>query len=213
MLKVMHHRHLGSINESQEETLERCLRRIEILGKLINDLLKLGEKRIEAAKPKIYPVDSGKILRHLMDMFLSQAHEKGLDLRYHIQDDLPKVAANEKILDELFTNLISNAIKYTPKGGKVVVKLFQEGIYQILFEVTDTGIGISEEDMPKLFTEFFRSESAKAFNEEGSGLGLVIAKEIVNLIGGTVEAKSTVGEGTTFSCRFSTLLWGGKRNP
>jgi len=212
MLKVILNRNLGGLNERQEQTLERCLRRIEILGKLINDLLKLGEKRIEAAKPKIYPVDSTKILRQVMDIFLSQASEKGLDLQYHIQGDLPKVAANEKILDELFTNLVSNAIKYTPKGGKVVVKLLQEGIYQIIFEVSDTGLGISEEDMPKLFTEFFRTESAKAFNEEGSGLGLVIVKEILDRIGGTVEVRSTVGKGTTFSCRLPALLWGARRN-
>lgn len=212
MLKVIQGGTLGSVNERQGETIERCLRRIQILGKLINDLLQLGEKRIEAAKPKIYPVDSGKILRHLMDIFLSQAHEKGLNLHFFAQDDIPKVAANEKILDELFANLISNAIKYTPKGGNVTVRIFQEGIYEVIFEVSDTGIGISEEDMPKLFTEFFRTENAKAFNEEGSGLGLVIAKEILDRIGGTVEVKSVVGKGTTFSCRLPALLWEARRS-
>jgi len=206
MLKLIHNENLGSINERQEETIDRCLKRIEILGKLINDLLKLGEKRTEAAKPKIYPVDPTKILRSLMEFFISQANEKGLDIQFLIQDDIPRVLGNERLLDELFTNLISNAVKYTPKGGKVVVKLFEEGIYRVKFEVADTGIGISEEDMPKLFTEFFRTESAKALNEEGSGLGLVIVKEILDRTGGTIEVKSEVGKGTSFSCQLPSLL-------
>ncbi|MFH1123278.1 MAG: GAF domain-containing sensor histidine kinase [Pseudomonadota bacterium] len=206
MLKLIYNKNLGSINERQEETIDRCLKRIEILGKLINDLLKLGEKRTEAAKPKIYPVHPTKILRQLMDLFTNQANEKGLDIQLLIQDDIPRVLGNERLLDELFTNLISNAIKYTPKGGKVVVKLFEEGIYRVKFEVSDTGIGISEEDMPKLFTEFFRTESAKALNEEGSGLGLVIVKEILDRTGGTIEVKSEVGKGTSFSCQLPSLL-------
>jgi len=205
MLKLVHNKNLGNINESQEETIGRCLKRIEVLGKLINDLLKLGEKRTQAAKQKIYAVDPTKIIRQMMDLFISQADEKGLNLEFFIQDDVPRVLGNEKIFDELFSNLISNAIKYTPNGGKIKVNLIKEGIFMVKFEVSDTGIGISEEDIPRLFTEFFRTESAKASNEEGSGLGLVIVKEILNRIGGTIQVKSKVGQGTSFICQFPSI--------
>jgi signal transduction histidine kinase len=107
---------------------------------------------------------------------------------------------DEKLLDELFGNLISNAIKYTPSGGKVRVSLAGEKEHRARLEVSDTGIGIPEEDIPRLFTEFFRAENAKAQAEEGTGLGLVIVKEILDFLGGSISVKSKAGEGTTFTC-------------
>ena len=86
------------------------------------------------------------------------------------------------------------------------MKLIKESMGRVKFEVSDTGLGISEEDMPRLFTEFFRTESAKALNEEGSGLGLVIVKEILNRIGGTIQVQSKVGQGTSFTCQIPSVL-------
>jgi two-component system phosphate regulon sensor histidine kinase PhoR len=205
MLKLVYNKHLGAINEKQEETIGRCLKRIEVLGKIINDLLKLGEKRTQAAKLNLYAVDPKKILRQMMDLFKSQADEKGVHIEFIIKDDVPMVLGNERIFDEVFTNLISNAIKYTWKGGDVKVTLIKEGTSKIKLEVSDTGIGIREEDLPKLFAEFFRTENAKEFNEEGSGLGLVIVKEILNQIGGTIQVKSKVGQGTSFICQIPSV--------
>jgi two-component system phosphate regulon sensor histidine kinase PhoR len=107
---------------------------------------------------------------------------------------------DEKLLDELFTNLISNAVKYTPSGGKVSVALEPLSHDRVKFQVSDTGIGIPEEDVSRLFTEFFRAENAKALAEEGTGLGLVIVKEILDFFGGSIFLRSKVGEGTTFTC-------------
>jgi two-component system phosphate regulon sensor histidine kinase PhoR len=141
----------------------------------------------------------------MMDLFKSQADEKGVHIEFIIKDDVPMVLGNERIFDEVFTNLISNAIKYTWKGGDVKVTLIKEGTSKIKLEVSDTGIGIREEDLPKLFAEFFRTENAKEFNEEGSGLGLVIVKEILNQIGGTIQVKSKVGQGTSFICQIPSV--------
>jgi signal transduction histidine kinase len=107
---------------------------------------------------------------------------------------------DEKLIDELFTNLISNAVKYTPSGGKIRVSLLKENQNLVRFQVSDTGIGIPEEDMARLFTEFFRAENAKALAEEGTGLGLVIVKEVLDFLGGSISVRSKVGEGTTFTC-------------
>jgi signal transduction histidine kinase len=200
MLNLLHEGYLGASDERQEKTIMRCQLRIEALKGLINDLLKLGEKRSEAAKMALYRVDLAATMNQLMDSYRAQAAEKGLDIRFNIQDTVLHILANEKIVDELFTNLISNAIKYTPSGGKVEVTLSREGRESVRFEVSDTGIGIAEQDQTRLFTEFFRTENAKALTEEGTGLGLVIVKEILDRLGGTITVKSAVGQGTSFTC-------------
>jgi signal transduction histidine kinase len=205
MLKTVTDGYLGPITDAQQETIEKCRKRIRILGDLINDLLKLGEKKSETARPVFYPVDLAKIMNQMVDFYQSQAAEKGLDLSFQIHDQIPKVMANEKIIDELFTNLLSNAIKYTPQSGEVCVLLAREGQDHVRLEVSDTGIGIAEEEIPRLFTEFFRTETAKTLVEEGTGLGLVIVQEILDLLGGTIHVESKLGQGTCFSCLLPSL--------
>jgi len=205
MLKPLIDGYFGPISENQKDIIEKCVKRIKILGELINDLLKLGEKKSESARPVLYPVDLTKIMHQLADFYQTRATEKGVEINFRIQEDIPRVLANEKIIDELFTNLLSNAVKYTPPGGKVEVLLSKENENRILFEVTDTGIGLSEEEIPKLFTEFFRTESAKALVEEGTGLGLAIVKEILDRLGGTITVESKVGRGSRFSCLLPSL--------
>jgi two-component system phosphate regulon sensor histidine kinase PhoR len=123
-----------------------------------------------------------------------------------VPDDLPKVRANDKLIDELFTNLISNAIKYTSVNGRVEVSLSRKPNDCVLLEVSDTGIGIAEDDLPRLFTEFFRTDNAKAFAEEGTGLGLAIVKEILDRMGGTIRVESRLGQGSRFFCWLPCVL-------
>jgi signal transduction histidine kinase len=145
-------------------------------------------------------VDGVKVLRALEELYASPASEKGVAVDFVIDPSAPELLADGKLLDELFGNLISNAIKYTPSGGKVRVSLAGEKEHRVRLEVSDSGIGIPEEDIPRLFTEFFRAENAKALAEEGTGLGLVIVKEILDFLGGSISVKSKVGEGTTLTC-------------
>ena len=200
MLKMIRKGYLGPINQDQKETIERCEKRIEMLGDLIKDLLKLGIKRADIYKTIIQPVDIVKIMNVLDSLYRTQALEKGVDITFDIDELIPQIMADKKLIDELLTNLISNAIKYTPPGGNVRVSLTKESKDRVRLEVFDTGIGIPEKDMPRLFSEFFRAENAKAFAEEGTGLGLVIIKEILDRIKGTISVKSKVGEGTCFTC-------------
>lgn len=199
MLKTIRKGYLGPVNRKQQETIERCEKRIEILGHVINGLLELEIKRTDITKTIIHPVDAIKIMKALVSLYQTQALEKGIDITFHIQDSLPEIMADEKLVDDLFTNLISNAIKYTRPGGKVKVALTKEVQHHVRFEVSDNGIGINKEDIPRLFSEFFRTENAKAYVEEGSGLGLVIVKEILDRIKGTVSVKSKPGEWTCFT--------------
>jgi K+-sensing histidine kinase KdpD len=201
MLKPMSEEYLGPLNAGQKNSLDRCLKRIKNLGELINDLLRLGEKKSEVAAPVWYPVDLAAALRPMMEFFQSQALQKGIDFRVQAAEDLPRVRANEKLIDELFTNLISNAIKYTPDAGRVEVSLRRDPKDGVCLEVSDSGIGIADEDLPRLFTEFFRTDNAKAFAEEGTGLGLAIVKEILDRLGGTIRVESRLGQGSRFFCR------------
>ncbi|MBW2141475.1 MAG: GAF domain-containing protein, partial [Deltaproteobacteria bacterium] len=156
MLNLLYNQYLGPIDEKQREIIERCEKRINILGELINDLLKLGEKRSEAASTELYLVDPYKTINNLIPLYQNQALEKGLVMEFDIQEPLPKIMADEGFLDDLVSNLISNAIKYTPQNGKVHVSLAKESDEWVKLEVSDTGIGISEEEISRLFSEFFR---------------------------------------------------------
>jgi anti-sigma regulatory factor (Ser/Thr protein kinase)/uncharacterized protein YigA (DUF484 family) len=200
MLRLLGGGYLGPLDERQKEVLKRCELRVKGLGSLINDLLRVGQGRMDFARMEPHPVDAGAVLAPLMSAYQSQALEKGLEMAFEIQDSLPKVLADERLLDELVTNLVSNAIKYTPRGGKVRVALTAGERDWVRLEVSDTGIGISDQDLPRLFSEFFRGEDAKAFEEQGTGLGLVIVKEILDTLGGTIQVRSKKGQGTTFSC-------------
>jgi coenzyme F420 hydrogenase subunit beta len=144
----------------------------------------------------------------LCDVLASLAHEKevrakwrAVEFRTQIPESLAMVQATPEDLEHLLSNLINNAIKYTEPGGKVTVSLREEG-NRVLGSVEDTGIGIAEEDIPKIFQEFYRSESAKDMDSHGTGLGLSIAKRIVELYDGELTVESEVGKGSKFTFSF-----------
>lgn len=202
MLKILKNGYLGPMNVQQEETIGRCKKRIEMMDSLINDLLRLSVSRSNLSLNALRPVHAQRILMSLSGLFEAQAREKAIEIAFHIDESLPSVMADEKLLDDLFSNLISNAIKYTEPGGRVMVSLARIEEDKIRFEVNDTGIGIPEEATSRLFTEFFRAENAKSHTEAGTGLGLVIVKEILDQLKGTVSVSSRIGEGSTFVCHF-----------
>ncbi len=105
---------------------------------------------------------------------------------------------DEQKMKQLLLILVDNAVKYTPEGGKVTVRVMSPAAKKIRIEVEDTGIGISEADMERIFDRFFRVDKARSREMGGNGLGLAIAQEIVNLHGGTIGVESEVGEGTKF---------------
>jgi K+-sensing histidine kinase KdpD len=200
MLRVLDQGYLGELNPDQKQSIERCLKRLKISQITVADLLKLASDRQEVGPPQLTPVDVGAILSSLDALYRTQAEKSNLAFQVDIAEGLPKLPAQPRMIDDLFSNLISNALKYTTSGGKVTVCLSQPSPDSIVFEVADTGVGIPEADLPRLFTEFFRSENAKAITEEGTGLGLSIVKEILDRLGGTVRVKSQQGCGTHISC-------------
>ena len=122
-----------------------------------------------------------------------------------VEPGFPSVMADEDKLREVFENLVGNALKYSPSGGPVEAKLSREG-ESIRFAVRDHGIGIAPEHLPQLFEKFYRVDSSTTAKIEGTGLGLVIVKHIVELHGGEVTVESAPGEGSTFGFRIPLVL-------
>jgi len=183
--------------EREREILERAERRAWEQLTLISDLLELSKVK-EKALEKAPPLDLGDVLRSVVDMMRAPAQQKDLLFSVEMVPDLPKVALPAEQAKQVWTNLISNAIKYTPPGGIVVVSLTQNPNY-VVGTVRDTGIGIAPKDMGHIFAEFFRTTAAKAMEPQGTGLGLSLVKRILESYGGHIWVESEVGKGSKFT--------------
>jgi signal transduction histidine kinase len=189
--------------EGQREYLEKAQARAQEQIDLIADLLEFGKlKEIVAAK-KAAPHQVEAILRQVLEESQSQAIEKGLQVTADISLGLPPACLPPDQIKSIWANLISNAVKYTPSGGQVIVRLRQQD-GDLLGEVQDNGIGIPEESKDSLFTEFFRAQNAKALGIPGTGLGLAIIKQIIEKAGGKIWVESQIGQGSTFSFTLPT---------
>jgi signal transduction histidine kinase len=190
----------GQVNEQQKDLIDRAIRRIDFLQKLIDDLLELAAGKADLKSHEAeesVPLEAS--LMRLVDRFAAPAKEKEQTLEWKKLSDQPcRVMAAPEELDRIFNNLLSNAVKYTPNKGTVTVTLSRsDGDARIVVE--DTGIGIPEEAMTHLFEEFYRAPNAKEFEHEGTGLGLTITKDLVTRLGGWISVHSAPGEGTRFT--------------
>lgn len=181
----------------QREYLERAQQRAQEQLALISDLLEFGKLK-EARSPGIPDlIQMEEVLGLIIQQFEPKAVEKQLTIHTDIASDLPPVRIMVDQAKSLWTNLISNAIKYTPPGGKVEIRLTREDS-QLIGQVSDTGVGIPVEAQEHLFTEFFRAKNVKALNIPGTGLGLAIIKEIVDKSGGEIRVVSEIDKGSKF---------------
>jgi len=199
----------GEITEKQREMLERSRIRIAELLNLINDLL--DATRIEAGQivQEMEEVSLLDVVEDALENVRSSAEEKGLELLTDMPEALPQIKASPRRLVQVLTNLLNNAVQFTPSGGKITLRV-RELDEHIQVEVMDTGIGISPEDMPRIFEEFYRGKSVKT---KGAGLGLAIAKKIIEAHGGKIWAESPYPEsekGSKFTCTLPKSPQGGK---
>jgi len=172
---------------------QRARDQLDLIGDLL-DLARIAEPR-EEDKPRL--VDVSAVLRDVIDMMQARAENKNLTMTCEIADQPLHTMATEEHIRQLWTNLISNAIKYTPENGQVTVVLRQEGD-MVHGHVQDTGIGMTPEDVERVFENFYRTEAAKAMAQHGTGLGLSIVKGIIDRYHGRVWVESQVGVGSTF---------------
>jgi two-component system phosphate regulon sensor histidine kinase PhoR len=158
-------------------------------------LAHMKEKATEVKKRRTVSV--AQVLEEVANLLRAEAERKGLTFKVELAQR-PEMLADEEHLKQLWTNLISNAIRYTPSGGSVVASV-DEKDGRIIGMVSDTGVGIAADDMSRIFDEFYRTPQAKEIEEHGTGLGLPIVKEIVETYGGTIDVESELGKGTTFT--------------
>jgi signal transduction histidine kinase len=197
MLRLMDMGIVGPLTEKQRELVERSQRRISLLLAMVNDLLELAAGKMAMLQGQKEEVNLGEIIVKVTELMHTRAEEKNLGFRVELPDEPLLLIGFKDGLERVVMNLVSNALNYTPSGGSVTVKAWSQE-QQILFEVADTGIGIPAEALPRIFTEFYRAKNAKAMEVEGTGLGLVLVKDVVEQHGGQISVESVVDEGSTF---------------
>jgi two-component system sensor histidine kinase/response regulator len=185
------------LKEKQKKMLERVGDKIDVLLKLISDWLDMARIKEGEIVKKFKPLNISSILKDVVGYMTPQAEMKKIDLKTNISNKLKKVMGDKASLEIMFTNLISNGLKFNREGGSVFIKEGEQDD-SITVEVSDTGIGIDEDDLPFIFDEFFRVKNDKTRNIDGTGLGLSIVKKIVEMHSGSIKVESNSGKGSTF---------------
>ncbi|MEO8379276.1 MAG: response regulator [Acidobacteriota bacterium] len=190
----------GPLNEKQNRSLDVISASGTHLLELINDVLDLS--KIEAGKVELdlQPVTVKAVAEASLTMVREAAFRKQLDLDLDLDPAVETVDADERRLRQILVNLLSNAVKFTPGGGSVGLEVEgHEPSNQVRFTVRDTGIGIADSQMSRLFTPFFQADSGFTRQYAGTGLGLSLVRRFAELHGGSVDVQSTIGEGSRFS--------------
>ncbi len=187
----------GELGDKQKELLERSQLKIQDLLDLIADLLDVTKIESGQWSQQHVPVNLAEVLGHIIELIKPRAEGQNISLRLKIPKDIPIIEADPRGMEELFSNLISNAVNYSPDGGEIIVSLISSGNFAEVL-VNDTGIGIEPEEISKIFDKFYRIKDQRTRSVRGSGLGLAIVKGIVESHHGSVEVDSKRGLGTTF---------------
>ena len=193
----------SSMNETERKKLKTALSNSKQLQALINRLLELSKLESGEFKLKVSITDLNLFLRKILSAFESLTDRQNIKLEFNrFKEDVNVYIDREKI-EEVFNNLISNAIKFTSANGKISLHIYVEENQNefVKIIVADTGIGIKPEDVPKIFDRFYQVDSSETREYEGTGIGLAIVKEIIQLHKGTISVESSPGKGTEFCIR------------
>jgi signal transduction histidine kinase len=192
--------HVGEVAVRQKEMIEKAKVRMEGLLDLINDWLSVARMNGGRLVDRLKPTHLEPLLGRLVDFLQGLTMEKRIALRLAPVSGSDLALADPETIEQVFSNLITNAIKYNREGGSVDVYVREEGDH-IIVDVTDSGVGIAQEHIPFVFEQFYQIDRSKRTGDKGSGLGLTIAKKIVEAHGGTIGVTSEEGAGSTFSVR------------
>ncbi len=194
--QVMLGGYAGEITEKQKDMLLRSSERMKGLLNLIDNILDIS--RIDAKEIKMEATSLLKVVESTNGVLRPLAEEKGVQLKVEVPEELPLIIGAPDRLQQVLTNLLGNAVKFTPQGGRVTLRVNEEA-GEILVEVIDTGVGISPEELPRIFDDFYRGMRV---DSAGAGLGLSIAKKIVEAHGGKISVESPcleTGGGSKFA--------------
>jgi len=198
----------GSLDPAERQRyVKTALRNARRLSDLVGELFELSKLETKQVEPTIEPFPIAELVQDVVMQYQPQAEGQGVDLRVELPERHARVEADIGLVERALSNLIDNAIHYTPEGGQVQVLVRNEE-HKVCVAVADTGPGIPEDDLPHIFERFYRVDKSRDREKGGAGLGLAIAKTILDLHDCTLEVESTVGEGTTFRFRLQTISAG-----
>ena len=186
--------------ETQKEFYNTISREVDRLEGLVKNFLNISKMEVGGLTLNRSLVRCDWFVDDCLPVIEKSADEKRIKVEKRLPDKYPSLYADKELLKVALGNVLGNAVKYTPEDGTVTFSLW-EANDNVFFEVGDTGCGISEEDLPKVFEKFYRSGDAAVSEKMGSGLGLAITNEIVHLHGGSIDVQSVVGEGSRFVIR------------
>ena len=194
-----------NLSEKQHRYSANIMASGQRLLALINDVLDLA--KLEAGKMRLHPetINPATICEHAAAMFRPQAEKKNIDLKVLVDAADPTVRQDAGKLHQILTNLLSNAVKFTPEGGRVTLKAATDG-NDLVFTVSDTGVGISPEEQDLIFDKFRQAANPMTREQGGTGLGLSIVRELAKLLHGDVSLQSELGRGSTFTVRVAARL-------
>ena len=188
---------LGEIPKQVQERLDRINKHTDNLVKLINDLLDISRIESGRVEMKFTKANIAAMIDNVHDLLTPQLREKNIKLVREVDQNLPEIPVDATQIERVFINLVNNAIKFTPEKGTIIVRAKREP-EKIAVSVIDTGIGIKKEDLNKLFNEFYRVDNEINQNVKGTGLGLALAKKIIEAHRGTMSVTSEPQKGSTF---------------
>ncbi len=188
---------VGPLNEKQADLVERGHRRTVKCMAFVTALLKLTRMKL-TGQLEVERFSLKTCVANAVAAVQNRARSKGITLTHTLESSVDELPGEAVLIEETITNLLFNAIKYTPDGGKASLTVKEEGSW-IRVTVSDTGIGIPPEAMEHIFEEFYRAPNARATERDGTGLGLAFAKEVVERHGGHIEARNNPEGGTTFT--------------
>ena len=186
--------------EERQRYVKTALRNAQRLSDLVGELFELSKLETEQIEPSVEPFPIAELVQDVVMQYQPRAEEKDVDLQAELPERHARAEADIGLVERALSNLIDNAIHYTPEGGQVRVHVSNQ-THEVSVEVRDTGPGIPEDDLPHIFERFYRVDKSRDRDRGGAGLGLAIAKTILELHDRTLEVESTVGKGTTFRFR------------
>lgn len=188
----------GEVTDKQREILERASGKINNLVELVSELLDLAKIEAGMVGREMQDFQLADLIEEQVSFHKAAADEKNIEMTTELEDGLPVITADKQGLDEVLTNLLTNAVKYSPKDAAITVSAGVEHGHAVI-RVSDTGYGIPEEDLAEIFNRFHRVKDKNTRQIHGTGLGLAIVKSIVDAHRGSISVESKIEQGTTFT--------------
>jgi len=195
---------LGKLEGETKSAVQSIKANCDTLMALVKNFLSAGKIDEKMLSMDLRPIKVEPLIMDSLSAMQPQIRNKGIVVEASVAPNLPRAIADRDQLERVFSNLLSNAVKFTPQGGRITIKTYNPGDGYIAMEVSDTGAGISENELPMLFEKYFQCKDSGVTG--GSGLGLYIAKNIVEAHQGRISVESMPGKGTTFTVRLPLIV-------